>query len=161
MRFGAAITSVAATLVVAACGSATTGGTTPRLDTRLSPIFTPQFLREKVAPERSSLRVIGADLLVPEAHRSLIDIVDRQWPTFLRPMRGPVGDGMPDLRQDIVGVYSGTAFLGGQTVLAAIPARQVLAAYRLSQTEEYARWGRMHPGGAIEVIWRSPSAPVR
>jgi hypothetical protein len=37
----------------------------------------------------------------------------------------------------------------------------VLAAYRLTRNEEYARWGRTHPGGAVEIIWRDPSTVPR
>jgi hypothetical protein len=106
------------------------------------------------------MRVIGADVLVPDASRSLLDLAQRQWPTLLRPLRGASATG-PDLRDDIIGVYAGKSFLGGQAVLANIPARQVLAAYRLTRNEEYARWGRTHPGGAVEIIWRDPSTVPR
>jgi hypothetical protein len=134
MRVRAAITSAAAALVAAACASTTAtsaagtsaAGTSaaaraPRLDTRVAPFLTPELVREKVAPERSTMRVIGADVLVPDASRSLLDLAQRQWPTLLRPLRGASATG-PDLRDDIIGVYAGKSFLGGQAVLANIPA---------------------------------------
>ena len=171
MKVRAAITSAAVALIAAACASTTgTTGTTatgtraaeraPRLDTRVAPFLTPELLREKVAPERSTLRALGADVLVPDANRTMLDLVQRHWPSLLRPPRNVAAPG-PDLRDDIVGVYSGNTFIGGQAVLANIPARQVLAAYRLTRTEESARWGRIHPGGAVEIIWRTPSTVPR
>jgi hypothetical protein len=156
MRIGAATIRAAALLAVAACGSATTGRGS-ELAARIAARGDEQFRRYHVAPERSTLRVLGSDVLVADGSRPLSDLVNRHWPTLLRPPRLS-GAGGTDVRGDIIGVYSGLSFLGGQQMLATIPARQVLAVYRLTRTEEYTRYGRTHDGGALEIVWRSPGA---
>jgi hypothetical protein len=146
----------AATLAAAAAGCVTagagTGGDTPPPVRRLLAGTTADFRREHVAPSRSTLRVIGTDLLAPEPDRPVYDLVLRTWPRVLRPDAGPAA-ALQDPRGDVVGVYARGAFLGGQDVLRTVPARQVLALYRLTAAEEYSRFGRSHPGGAIEVVW--------
>ena len=158
MTIGAATIRAAALLAVAACGSATTGRGS-QFAARLAASGDEQFRRYHVAPERSTLRVLGSDVLAADGSRPLVDLVNRQWPTLLSPLRPSAGTA--DVRGDAIGVYSGQNFLGGQAVLGTVPARQVLAVYRLTRNEEYARYGRVHDGGALEIVWRSPGAVRR
>lgn len=134
-----------------ACVSATRGGEPP-LPAQFAHL-SPEFRHDRIAPAASSRSVIGTDILYSDPTRSVYDIVARQWPVMLRP--APVSlRGNTDPYGDIIGVYAKGMWLGGQETLRSVPAGQVLAIYRLSMTEEFARFGRRHDGGAVEIVWK-------
>lgn len=155
-RIRCAAPALAGLLTLATAACATAGGT-PQIPPHLLQGTSAEFRRTRVAPAQSSLSVIGTDRLVLEPDRPVFDVVARTWPRMFRPEpRSAARLGAPpgDSRGDVIGVYSQGTFIGGQEVLRTMLAREVLAVYRLSLSEEFARYGRAHDGGAVEIIWR-------
>lgn len=124
-------------LVLAGCVTATTGGPA------------------RYASAGGALTVIGPDVLRAEPSQPVYDLVLRRWPNLLRP---PVigAAGGRDARGDVIGVYAATHWLGGQDALRSINAVHVQSIRRLTPSEEFARFGRAHDGGGLEIVWGGP-----
>jgi hypothetical protein len=148
---GAAAAAAAAAAACATAGPRDPADASPAM-ARLLSATTREFRHDRVAPARTSATAIGTDQLSAEPDRVLYDIVLRTWPRLLRP--GPTSIMHQDPRGDVLGVYTRAGFLGGPDVLRTVPARDVLAVYRLTPAEAYARYGRSHLGGAVEIVWR-------
>ena len=149
-------------LAVVACAGVTAGvgaraeqGVPPELARRL----TPEFRRERVAPAHSSRSVMGTDMLRGNPQHTACELVERLWPNVLRPPAEHLAPGHGDPRGDVVGVYASGGWIGGQETLRSVTAGQVLILYRLTPQQEFARYGRRHAGGGVEIVWRPPSAP--
>ena len=99
---------------------------------------------------------VALDVLVPQRDRSLYDIVVRTWPAMLRPPR--TSNVVPRGPNDVVGVYADGAFIGGVETLRSVFARDVVQMRRLSQAEEFHRFGHAHPGGGLVIAWSTPHA---
>lgn len=155
MRFTTAVCRTVTGLAVlgaAACVRAA-GTSDPSLPPLLARRLSPQFRHDHVAPVRSSHTEIGADVLSLDPDLPVYDVVRRHWPAMLRP--APLSPAwQQDPRGDIYGVYASAGWMGGQETLRTVPSRHVLAVYRLSPTQEFARFGRYHAGGAVEIVWR-------
>jgi hypothetical protein len=86
---------------------------------------------------------------------NLYDVVSRYWPQVLRPVAPIPGSVQSmDPRGDIVGVYVDDMFTGGQEQLKTIRSSAVSSIRRLTPGEEYIKWGRSHPGGALLLTLR-------
>ena len=96
--------------------------------------------------------VIPQETLNIDPSLSLLDVVGRYWPQVLRPPAW--GMAQLDPRGDVVGVYVNGNFSGGQDALRSIRASAVSSLRRLTRSEEFAKWGMSHPGGAIVVTLR-------
>ena len=150
MRRAAAAVLPIALCAATACATARTGADETRLEgTALAGRPSPVLATRTLIPMRT------LDL---DPGLSLYDVVSRYWPYVLRPnvpVAGPVPRPVAgDPRGDIVGVYVGENFSGGQEQLRSIRSSAVSSIRRLSQSEEYIRFGRSHPGGALVITFR-------
>ena len=85
---------------------------------------------------------------------TLQDVLRRRLPLYLRP-RNAAGSEVPG-RADPLAVYIDGAYSGGPEVLNLIPANQVMAVQRMSQTEAMIRFGPKHNSGALIVTLKRP-----
>lgn len=109
---------------------------------------------ERVTPdgaERVSYVIAGESL---PAERMLADVVSARWPRLVRGDLPRGGAGQAE-SPDRFGVYDARgAFLGGPDYLLVLRAGDVREIRRLTANEEFARYGRRHPAGAVVLDWR-------
>jgi hypothetical protein len=94
---------------------------------------------------------INGPVLQAAPTRSLGDVVSTYWPSLGRQAATP----LPSAFGEPVGVYANGALIGGLSDLRAIRSGDVVHLQRLNQSEEYSRFGRSHPQGAVVVTWRT------
>jgi hypothetical protein len=105
-------------------------------------------------PFLSDHATIGADVLANDRHLTLYELVRRTWPTVLRPPVRTLSSYGGITSRDVVGVYADGMLIGGLETLQTIYASNVIQVRRLSRSEEFARFGRAHPGGGLVLQWR-------
>lgn len=143
-RAAAAVLSLALSAATA-CASSRPAGDVSRLESVAAARRAPPV----VLATRSTIPLATLDL---DPALSLYDVVGRFWPQVLHPPTLAVA--RPDPRGDIVGVYIDGNFSGGQESLRGIRASAVRSIQRLTRSEEFAKWGRSHEGGALIVSFR-------
>jgi hypothetical protein len=95
-------------------------------------------------------RQINGPVLQAQPTRMLSEVVSTYWPMLGLQPRGPlVGDA-----GEQVGLYANGQLIGGLADLRSIASGNVLYLQRLTRTEEFSRFGRSHPQGAIILAWR-------
>lgn len=100
----------------------------------------------------ATLREIPTSTLDRDPGVSLHDVVRRYWGPMLRPVL--TARGAAAQPGDNIGVYMGTLHIGGLEELQTFRAGSVASLRRMSTTEAFAKFGRMHPGGAIVLTLR-------
>ena len=146
MRRAAALlpTVLCAARATACATSRPTAGGGTRLESSRAARVSPVVL--------ASRSMIPQETLDIDPSLSMLDVVGRYWPQVLRPLA--MATTPPDPRGDVVGVFVNGNFSGGQDALRSIRASAVASIRRLSRTEEYAKWGMSHPGGALVITLR-------
>jgi hypothetical protein len=158
MRTSLALALAAALTTLAGCAATSRGDTAPRLSAGLaaelpaSLSVLPATAGPAVGGLSSGLSTMQADVLVPMHDRTVYDLIERRWPTVLRPMTPNARSGP---RGDVVGVYANGVFIGGVETLQTVYARDLLAVHRLSASEEFMKYGHSHPGGGVVLVWRT------
>ena len=142
---------VAAVLPFVVC-AATACATAPALER-------PGLAEHRIIPNApyalASRTLIPTRTLDLDPGLSLYDVVARYWPTVLRPLTPvPTTPSSIDPRGDVVGIYVGENFAGGQEQLRSIRSSAVASIRRLTATEEYVRFGRSHQGGGLVITFR-------
>jgi hypothetical protein len=102
---------------------------------------------------------IPADRLTSEGGRAMYDVVAMRWPLMMN--RAGVAIQPRQLGVEPVGVYANRMYLGGVSMLRNVRAHEVASVRRLSRSEEYSRYGRIHDGGALEIVWRNSAIGAR
>jgi hypothetical protein len=129
----------AALSLLAACASSP-AGSTGSTDFRLS----------RGRASDVSMRHIQGEALSRDPSRSLMDVMASYWPTSMR--------GDPFARQiggeQGIGAYVNDNYMGGWDFLRTVRAGEVVRVQRLTQSEEYLRYGRSHPNGAVILTFR-------
>ncbi|MGZ8377039.1 MAG: hypothetical protein ACXW0Z_07320 [Gemmatirosa sp.] len=134
---------LAAALSLAACASAPAGSTTANGGT--------DFRRlSRGRASDVSMRHIQGEALTRDPSRSLMDVMASYWPTSMR--------GDPFARQiggdQGIGAYVNGNYMGGWDFLRTVRAGELVRVQRLTQSEEYLKFGRTHPNGAVELTFR-------
>ena len=129
---------LAAALSLSACASTpSSGGTT---DLRLN----------RPRPGDVSMRQIQGDALSRDPSRALLDVMASYWPTQMR--------GDPRAQQlggdQGIGAYVNGSYMGGWDFLRTVRAGELVRVQRLTQSEEYLRFGRTHANGAVVLTFR-------
>ena len=99
-----------------------------------------------------SHNVIPSERLLRDGGRPMSDVVAYRWPSMMNPPKTSLQSRPQGV--EMVGVYADRMYIGGASTLSGIFAREVDSVRRLSRVEEFARYGRMHDGGGIEIVWR-------
>ena len=143
-RAAAAVLSLALSAATA-CATSRPAGDVSRLESVAAARRAPPV----VLATRSTIPLATLDL---DPSLSLYDVVGRYWPQVLRPPLWETSN--PDPRGDVVGVFIDGTFSGGQEALRGIRASAVASIQRLTRSEEYVKYGKSHPGGAVLVSFR-------
>jgi hypothetical protein len=103
--------------------------------------------------------VIAPDRLMRDGGQAMYDVVATRWPMLMNPA---VSSLQPRPQgAEVVGVYANRMYIGGASALQGIYAREVNSVRRLSRVEEFARYGQMHDGGGLEIVWRNSALGPR
>ena len=103
-------------------------------------------------PALATRTLIPTARLDAEPASTVYDVVAHVWPQLLRP--SPLASLLPSHVGPPVGVYMNETYLGGPDQLQSFRSGAVASVYRLSSAEEYMRWGRSHPSGALVLTLR-------
>jgi hypothetical protein len=98
----------------------------------------------------AGLRHINGPVLQANPSRTLSEVVGTYWPTL--GARGPAT--FTNTFGDQIGVYANGALIGGLAELRSIRSGDVAHLRLLTRSEEQARFGRVHPQGAIVLTWK-------
>ena len=131
--------ALAAALSLAGCAS-TSGGSADATDFRLN--------RPRAGD--ISTRHIQGEALTRDPARSLLDVMAAYWPTQMRGDPRAVQFG----GDQGIGAYVNGNYMGGWDFLRTVRAGEVVRVQRLTQSEEYLRYGRTHPAGAVVLTLR-------
>jgi len=97
-----------------------------------------------------SMRHIQGEALTRDPARSLLDVMAAYWPTQMRgDPRAPQFGG-----DQGIGAYVNGNYMGGWDFLRTVRAGELVRVQRLTQSEEYLRFGRNHPAGAVVLTFR-------
>ena len=103
-----------------------------------------------------SMHYIQGAALSTDPMRPLSDVIASYWRITSRrdprAVRAIGGD-------EEVGVYAGSAYLGGWDYLRSIRSREVAHVQRLTTSEAYFRFGRQHVNGAVVLTLRPAARP--
>src|SRR5687768_14571144 len=131
---------LAAALSLAGCASTSGGGSGDPTDLRLN----------RPRPGDISMRHIQGDALSRDPARSLMDVMAAYWPTQMRgdPRATQIGG------EQGIGAYVNGNYMGGWDFLRTVRAGELVRVQRLTQSEEFLKFGRTHPSGAVELTFR-------
>ena len=131
---------LAAALSLAGCASTAGGGGSEVTDLRLN----------RPRPGDISMRHIQGEALSRDPARSLMDVMAAYWPTQMRgdPRAAQLGGDQG------IGAYVNGNYMGGWDFLRTVRAGELVRVQRLTQSEEFLKFGRTHPNGAVELTFR-------
>lgn len=99
----------------------------------------------------AGLRHINGPVLQASPSRLLSEVVGTYWPAL--GARGPAT--LTTAFGDPIGVYANGVLIGGLSELRSIRSGDVAYLRLLTRSEEQIRFGRVHPQGAIMLVWKS------
>ncbi|GLC28369.1 hypothetical protein [Roseisolibacter agri] len=131
---------LAAALSLAACASTPSSRDASSTDFRLN----------RPRPGDVSMRTIQGEALSRDPARPLLDVLASYWPTQMRgdPRAVQLGGDQG------MGAYVNGNYMGGWDFLRTVRSGELVRVQRLTQSEEFLRFGRTHPNGAVELTFR-------